>query len=127
MNDLIRRALLGDRKAQKECTDQGILLTCPFCGAVITKAKGYMGLTYYRCRTCGAIISFDQPRYNKGLANTDAAWNNRAKPPFGECGTCKMKHLRNGKGFCEVHGLLHDLDDFCGYYTPKEADNGREI
>lgn len=32
MNNLIRRALVGDREAQKECTKQGIVLPCPFCG-----------------------------------------------------------------------------------------------
>lgn len=31
MNNLIRRALLGDRKAQEECTRQGIALPCPCC------------------------------------------------------------------------------------------------
>ena len=31
MTDLVRRALLGDREAQKECTAQGIALPCPFC------------------------------------------------------------------------------------------------
>lgn len=33
MTELERRALLGDRKAQEECTRQGILLPCPLCGA----------------------------------------------------------------------------------------------
>ena len=33
MDNLIRRALMGDREAQKECTKQGIVLPCPFCGA----------------------------------------------------------------------------------------------
>jgi len=28
----IRRALLGDKEAQQECTDRGIVLQCPFCG-----------------------------------------------------------------------------------------------
>ena len=73
MTDLVRRALLGDREAQKECTAQGIALPCPFCSREITKIRGYMGLTFYKCRTCGATVSFDLPKYNKGLANTDAA------------------------------------------------------
>lgn len=29
---LERRALLGDRQAQEECTRRGIVLACPFCG-----------------------------------------------------------------------------------------------
>ena len=32
MTDLVRRALLGDRESQEECTKQGIVLPCPFCG-----------------------------------------------------------------------------------------------
>ena len=32
MTELERRALLGDRKAQEECTRQGIALPCPCCG-----------------------------------------------------------------------------------------------
>ena len=31
-NDLERRALLGDRQAQEECTAKQILLPCSFCG-----------------------------------------------------------------------------------------------
>ena len=31
MTDLVRRALLGDAEAQKECTEQGIAPPCPFC------------------------------------------------------------------------------------------------
>lgn len=34
MTDLERRALLGDRQAQEECTRQGIVLRCPFCGSL---------------------------------------------------------------------------------------------
>ena len=34
MTDLERRALLGDRQAQEECTEKGIMLPCPFCGAL---------------------------------------------------------------------------------------------
>lgn len=34
MTDLERRALLGDQQAQEECTRQGIVLRCPFCGSL---------------------------------------------------------------------------------------------
>ena len=125
MTDFVRRALLGDREAQKECTEQGTALPCPFCSREITKIRGYMGLTFYKCRTCGATVSFDLPKYNKGLANTDAAWNTRAKPPVGECGTCQRKHLRGREWVCEVRGILPDLDDFCSYYASRGADNGK--
>lgn len=29
--DIVRRALLGDKKAQEELTEKGELLPCPFC------------------------------------------------------------------------------------------------
>lgn len=32
MTNLERRALMGDRQAQEECTRRGIILACPFCG-----------------------------------------------------------------------------------------------
>ena len=32
MTELERRALLGDKDAQEECTEMGIVLKCPFCG-----------------------------------------------------------------------------------------------
>ena len=34
--ELIRRAIMGDKKAQKECTAKGIMLPCPFCGGKAT-------------------------------------------------------------------------------------------
>ena len=40
MTDLVRRALLGDRGAQKECTAQGIALPCPFCSKKQQKPAG---------------------------------------------------------------------------------------
>lgn len=71
---LIRRALLGDRNAQKECTDQGIALPCPCCGGIKVKIcskegarLGYNGLdmpvNHYtvsarctKCHTRGATV-----------------------------------------------------------------------
>ena len=37
MTDLIRRALMGDKQAQNECTAQYIALPCPFCGKEMKK------------------------------------------------------------------------------------------
>lgn len=34
MTTLERRALMGDRQAQEECTEKGIMLPCPFCGGL---------------------------------------------------------------------------------------------
>lgn len=34
MTELERRALLGDQEAQRECTEKGIAIACPFCGGL---------------------------------------------------------------------------------------------
>ena len=35
MDSLIRKALLGDKKSQEECTAKGIVLPCPCCNIVL--------------------------------------------------------------------------------------------
>lgn len=37
MTELERKALMGDEQAQEECTRQGIVLPCPFCGSEWTQ------------------------------------------------------------------------------------------
>lgn len=50
MTDLERRALLGDRQAQDECTRRGIVLPCPFCGCSEAGTQWHHG---YWSVTCG--------------------------------------------------------------------------
>lgn len=51
--ELIRRALLGDQEAQKECTEKGIVLPCPFCG-MQPRLMSWNG-------TCGILCSNNYP------------------------------------------------------------------
>lgn len=37
--ELIRRALMGDRETQQECTRRGIVLPCPICGEELRERK----------------------------------------------------------------------------------------
>ena len=37
--ELIRRALMGEKQAQEECTAKGIVLPCPFCGKELRERK----------------------------------------------------------------------------------------
>lgn len=75
MTDLERRALLGDRKSQEECTRKNILLPCPCC-------KGKADLwrssekSYIECLGCGLRIE----NYNDLSVISD--WNTRAAPPI---------------------------------------------
>ena len=94
--ELIRRALLGDQKAQEECTEKGIVLPCPFCGneyPAITSVQGY-GIEI-KCQHCN--ITFSRVSYSYGRAKelcrsvTLGAWNARSAPPVGRCGECETK------------------------------------
>ena len=57
--ELIRRALLGDKQAQEECTEKGIVLPCPFCGeeAQLISEKGLYTIV---CKDYCAIIGLNQ-------------------------------------------------------------------
>ncbi len=113
MTDLERRALLGDREAQKECTEKGIVLPCPFCGSE-AKIINLIGAHFVYCEECSA---------SKRLSNSERraveSWNTRAAQPVGRCGTCALQPV------CYLH-LQHyeDFDDnaFCSAYEPKEAE-----
>lgn len=55
MTDLVRRALLGDQEAAKECTAQGIVMPCPCCSGralVVEKHGTYPGMWSAVCGKC---------------------------------------------------------------------------
>ena len=124
MTDLERRALLGDREAQKECTEKGIVLPCPFCGSE-AKIINLIGAYSVYCEECSA---------SKMLSNSERraveSWNTRAAPPIGRCGTCEWglpDENPNGPDiFCDQFDKWLLKDDFCSCYEPKEADHGQE-
>jgi hypothetical protein len=72
------RALLGDREAAKRLTDAGVLLPCPFCKGEVRRVIGFGGLNFFRCRKCGAVVSFDNDYYNAHKDEAITAWNTRA-------------------------------------------------
>ena len=123
-NDLERRALLGDRQAQEECTAKQILLPCPFCGCRMRLLEGdsYFGSHLVKCVWCGAGT---REVGNKYVAIYLA--NRRPAPPIGRCKDCahKQKAKVNDKGFlvCPASGMEITDDDFCGYFeeVPDEA------
>lgn len=112
MTELERRALLGDREAQEQCTLDNIFLACPKCGdtvhAVIDGDK-----TTFKC-SCG--LSFTA-RDGSPLAE----WNTRAAPPVGRCGECKHADNWNEKyANCHMNeGILVEREDFCSSFEPK--------
>ena len=83
MTDLERRALLGDKQAQEECTRQGILLPCPFCGSAAMIEYGDIMPFEYSvfCGDCGVMPSTSE---DKQVAIR--AWNTR--PEIERCRDC---------------------------------------
>ena len=132
MNDLIRRALLGDREAQEECTRRGIVLPCSFCGG---EARAFLRQPYtgnrhwYRCRKCLSK--------SHGYSTAEAAlaaWNTRQAPLIVRCGGCSLwndwdcKKETPIKCSCahwseDEHTVYTSFDDFCSYGEQKEADH----
>lgn len=113
MNEFERRALLGDKQAQEECTRQGIVQACPFCGRSeetvfkLAHSNLYAHKRTGKCALDGMII------YNL------ADWNTRPAPPIGQCGECKHwyeKHCAHGT--CATEPTKSSF--YCGDFEPKE-------
>lgn len=135
MTDLERRALLGDAEAQRECTEKGIVLACPWCKCNERDMLGlnvYHDQYFYSCEACGCNGPVVRDNDNCDYPEHDAlaAWNTRPAPPIGRCVACR--HLSLGKNdseewcFCKLWGKGVDLSDFCSYFEPKGGEeNGR--
>lgn len=125
MNDkkLIRRALLGDKQAQKECTEKGIVLPCPFCGGNKIKTPYVCGDHFIECSSCHSASNIVSSR-KQALK----LWNTRPAPSIGRCGECEFYTVLR---HCKVHSQEPDQydsgtyvemlpDDFCSYFEPRE-------
>lgn len=123
--ELIRKALLGDKKAQDECTDKGIMLPCPFCGneAQLVFEKGLYAVV---CKDGTCIASDIRPEYGELIcALTD--WNIRPVPPIGRCEDCKYWQRNSfdwgscSEWYTEDNEQAFMLEsDFCSSFEPRE-------
>lgn len=118
MTDLERRALLGDKQAQEECTRQGIVLTCPLCKCVGTlHSVNNFGSIYAVCQSCGTMT-----RGYKDASEAIKRWNIRPAPPIGRCWECKYQEdetLGNPNVLC----INMKTDDYCSYLEPKGSES----
>lgn len=119
MDELTRRAMLGDREAREEFTKQGKTLPCPYCGSEWTQVR-HMGITVldsgYRgeCDNCFAITKpFRTPE------EAVAAWNRRPLMTVVFCKDCKYRN--NCVNHTGETGIFGDYD-FCSW---GEREDGR--
>mgnify|MGYP000086060333 CR=1 FL=1 len=144
----IRRALLGDKQAQEECTAKGIVLPCPKCLSDDVKIEGdghniydpdtlgYLdsvpdSILYITCDNCNlcsdAVVVDDEEEREDAERRLIADWNARPAPPVGRCEECKCWQ-RNGSdwGSCskwytedKVQAFMLKTD-FCSSFDPRE-------
>ena len=120
--ELIRRALLGSREAQKECTEKGIVLPCWRCGGeseiqelhtggkpiyAVTCKKTYCGAYGCACSTQQKAIEY---------------WNTRPAPPVGRCRDCLWYLPTSKRCKYSLGGLWGEVNElsFCSCFNPKE-------
>lgn len=118
MTELERRALMGDREAQRQCTEQGIVLRCPFCGGSENDTDGTIlkvekGGFFIHKRTGKCVLD--------GLTVYCLSdWNTRPAPPVGRCGECLNGALySDGSIRCDTNKCDMDKNDYCNYFEPK--------
>lgn len=128
VTNLERRALLGDRQAQEECTRQGIVLPCPLCKSGVSVMEiaphaelmgwleyKYEGGAFLTC-DCGYAVSGD----NK--ADVIRKHNTRPAPPIGRCKDCENTCPGNDDSYivCVIHGHAVNNDNWCGQFELKK-------
>lgn len=129
MTELERRALLGDKQAQEECSERKITLPCPLCGGqadiVVQKDAGLI-----ICKRCKLYKPFTIVL--DGANKARSVWNTRPAPSIGRCGECEHWY----KGHCSTGPCATeetDADFYCSNFKQdtkqglsKQRDKERE-
>ena len=96
MTDLERRALLGDVEAQRECTEKGIVLPCPFCNGKVFCALP----SEFFCTECGLKFCFPAGFTPEKCFEK---YNTRTAPSIRRCNGCLRwgGFDEYGDGYCK--------------------------
>lgn len=113
--ELIRCALMGDKQAQEECTEKGIVLPCPFCGNENNIISNW-GMFRVWCPHCKA-------KSEDTLTTRDAlkSWNTRPAPPIGRCGECAAYGIFKDNQ-CANTGYYRTRRDFCSDFERRKEE-----
>ena len=114
--ELIRRALMGSREAQQECTGKRIALPCPFCGNKNIRISNW-GMWRCWCPECLGK-SEDSLRERDAIKH----WNTRPAPPVGRCKDCLWYLPISKRCKYSLGGLWGEVNElsFCSCFNPKE-------
>lgn len=147
MEDIVRRAMMGDRQAQAECTRHGITLPCPKCRgnvkAVIIKYDQSGVEMEYKCQRCKLSVRYTQPFIMDDSASADLSalsqWNRMSAPPIGRCKDCanwdenQIESILGYECACWAlsdenlgHIVYTKPDGFCNNFEPKEETTNEE-
>ena len=126
--ELIRRALLGDQDAQKQCTEKGIVLPCWRCGGESEIQELHTGGKPIYAVTCKKTYCGAYGCAHSTQQKAIEYWNTRPAPPIGRCGECKYYKPEQKSGAClpaecdSPHSTLFPVkpDTFCNYFEPRE-------
>ena len=126
MTELERRALLGDERAQQECTRQGIVLPCPLCAG---KLEELITGNIFKCHKCGCVFKFPLNGKDFGLYELLEKINTRQAPPIGRCRDCKnspdIGTKTKGMRWCRRFRAEVKQDGYCEGFKPKEREENR--
>lgn len=150
MIDLERRALLGNRRAQEECTRLGILLRCPWCNGtakiIVCDDEGnchpddyendpWSGLGYFLYHSVtenpNCPIAHDEGSqcgcYIYDSRNEAiSAWNTLISPQIGRCKDCDswLGEPEDEDAPCRDCDGVMEADNFCRNFEPRSNKDG---
>jgi hypothetical protein len=116
--ELIRRALLGDQEAQKQCTEKGIVLPCWRCGGESEIQELHTGGKLIYAVSCKKTYCGAYGCAHSTQQKTIEYWNTRPAPPVGRCCDCKFYSYYDE--CCKINNTKMFLGDFCSYFKPRE-------
>lgn len=121
--ELIHRALLGDQKVQKECTEKGIVLPCWRCGGESEIQELHTGGKPIYAVTCKKTYCGAYGCAHNTQQKAIEYWNTRPAPPIGRCGECKYSREPTKQDYEELdrYSLMHKDVCVCTYDEPKEV------
>lgn len=133
MTELERQAVLGNRKAQKDCTKKGIILPCPKCYGPICITETVIRLDLsrvtFKCTRCNfEYIAEQKKEYCLGKSefiyqSPFEQWNFRHEPPINRCKDCKYLENIKKRLVCFRTNLpLKSENDFCSYFEQKQEE-----